>query len=267
MPVNDLQITGRGASLVSHDRSRWRRRHQRHRRHGAPAGPGLDLPASLEGLTVLDIGAWDGFFSFECERRGASRVVAADYYSWHGPGWGTKAGFQLAREALGSRVEDVDIDVMDLSPERVGTFDVVLFLGVLYHLRHPLSRARARGFRNRSSADPRNRRRHGRVPAASHGFLSGPRTEWRSDQLVGSERSGGSRNVDERGLSAGSNHEATAGRSVPRRSCRLPSPASKELRDAGLSSGPRRVPRRKPAHRFRNQREIKKPGASKRHRP
>ena len=98
----------------------------------------LDLPASLAGKTVLDVGAWDGFFSFECERRGAARVVAADYYSWHDTGWGTKAGFQLARQALGSRVEDVDIDVMDLSPERIGTFDVVLFLGVLYHLRHPL---------------------------------------------------------------------------------------------------------------------------------
>jgi tRNA (mo5U34)-methyltransferase len=98
----------------------------------------LDLPASLEGLSVLDIGAWDGFFSFECERRGAGRVVATDYYSWHGAGWGAKAGFELARKALGSRVEDVDIDVMDISPERLGTFDVVLFLGVLYHLRHPL---------------------------------------------------------------------------------------------------------------------------------
>jgi tRNA (mo5U34)-methyltransferase len=101
----------------------------------------LALPASLAGCSVLDIGAWDGFFSFEAERRGASRVVAADWYSWHGQGWGTghgKAGFELAREALGSRVEDVDIDLMDLSPERVGTFDVVLFLGVLYHLPHPL---------------------------------------------------------------------------------------------------------------------------------
>jgi tRNA (mo5U34)-methyltransferase len=98
----------------------------------------LDLPASLAGRTVLDVGAWDGFFSFEAERRGASRVVAADYYSWHGPGWGSKAGFNLARGVLGSRVEDVDIDVMDLSPERVGTFDVVLLLGVLYHLQHPL---------------------------------------------------------------------------------------------------------------------------------
>jgi tRNA (mo5U34)-methyltransferase len=97
----------------------------------------VHLPDSLAGLSVLDIGAWDGFFSFECERRGAARVVAADYYSWHGGGWGTKAGFNLARQALGSRVEDVDIDVMDLSSERVGVFDVVLFLGVLYHLRHP----------------------------------------------------------------------------------------------------------------------------------
>jgi len=58
-------------------------------------------------------------------------VVATDYYAWHGVGWGTgegKAAFQLAREVLGSRVEDVDVDVMDLSPERVGSFNVVLFL-------------------------------------------------------------------------------------------------------------------------------------------
>ena len=115
---------------------------------GGVVTPGIDdspvrlarvqLPPSLEGKTVLDIGAWDGFFSFECERRGAARVVAADHFSWHGPGWGTKAGYTLAHQALGSRVEDVDIDVMDLSPDRIGTFDVVLFLGVLYHLRHPL---------------------------------------------------------------------------------------------------------------------------------
>ena len=99
------------------------------------------LPESLSGQSVLDIGAWDGFFSFEAERRRASRVVAADYYAWHGVGWGTgegKAAFQLAREVLGSRVEDVDVDVMDLSPERVGSFNVVLFLGVLYHLPNPL---------------------------------------------------------------------------------------------------------------------------------
>jgi tRNA (mo5U34)-methyltransferase len=101
----------------------------------------VQLPQNLSGRSVLDVGAWDGFFSFEAERRGAARVVASDYYSWHGTGWGTgqgKAGFELAREALDSGVSDVDVDVLDLSPERVGTFDVVLFLGVLYHLPNPL---------------------------------------------------------------------------------------------------------------------------------
>jgi tRNA (mo5U34)-methyltransferase len=102
----------------------------------------IDLPASLTGKSVLDIGAWDGFFSFEAERRGAARVVASDYYAWHGVGWGTgegKAGFDLARRTLQSRVEDVSVDLMDLSPEQVGTFDLVLFLGVLYHVRNPLA--------------------------------------------------------------------------------------------------------------------------------
>ena len=98
----------------------------------------LRLPARLDGLSVLDIGAWDGFYSFEAERRGAKRVQATDHFCWSGPGWGTKAGFELAHRAFGSKVESLDIDVMDLAPERVGTFDLVLFLGVLYHLRHPL---------------------------------------------------------------------------------------------------------------------------------
>ena len=98
----------------------------------------LDLPESFAGKTTLDIGAWDGFFSFEAERRGATRVLATDSYSWSGKGWGTQAGFNLAREALGSKVEDLTIDVMDLDPARTGQFDIVFFLGVLYHLRHPL---------------------------------------------------------------------------------------------------------------------------------
>ena len=98
----------------------------------------LRMPQDLSGRRVLDVGAWDGFFSFEAERRGAAKVVAADYYAWHGDTWSDKQGFELARRALGSKVEDVDLDVMDLAPERVGTFDLVLFLGVLYHLRHPL---------------------------------------------------------------------------------------------------------------------------------
>jgi tRNA (mo5U34)-methyltransferase len=100
---------------------------------------GLHLPDDLTGRSVLDVGAWDGFFSFECERRGAARVVAADSFAWGDRNWSSKEGFELARRALGSRVEDVDVDVMELSPERVGTFDLVLFLGVLYHLREPLT--------------------------------------------------------------------------------------------------------------------------------
>jgi tRNA (mo5U34)-methyltransferase len=98
----------------------------------------LDLPRDLSGRSVLDIGAWDGFFSFEAERRGASRVLATDSYCWSGQGWGTKEGFLTASRILGSRADDLEIDVMDLSPDRIGTFDLVLFVGVLYHMRHPL---------------------------------------------------------------------------------------------------------------------------------
>ncbi len=94
------------------------------------------LPESLSGKTVLDVGAWDGFYSFEAERRGARRVLATDWYVWHQPHFG-KQGFLTARRLLGSRVEDLDVDVPDVSPETVGVFDVVLFLGVLYHLSDP----------------------------------------------------------------------------------------------------------------------------------
>jgi tRNA (mo5U34)-methyltransferase len=99
----------------------------------------MGIAERLEGRSVLDIGAWDGFWSFEAERRGANRVLATDSYSWSGAGWGTKDGFNLAREALGSSVESLEIDVLDLDPARVGTFDLVLFLGVLYHLRDPIT--------------------------------------------------------------------------------------------------------------------------------
>lgn len=97
----------------------------------------IRLPDRLDGLSVLDVGAWDGYFSFEVERRGASRVLAADSYCWSGKDGCTQDGFNLARQALRSKVEDVEIEVLDLCPDRVGTFDVVLFLGVLYHMKHP----------------------------------------------------------------------------------------------------------------------------------
>jgi tRNA (mo5U34)-methyltransferase len=87
---------------------------------------------------VLDVGAWDGYYSFEAERRGGD-VLATDHFCWSGPGWGTKRGFDLAHEVLGSKVESLDIDPMDFTPETLGgTFDVVLLLGVLYHVKSPI---------------------------------------------------------------------------------------------------------------------------------
>jgi tRNA (mo5U34)-methyltransferase len=128
----------------------------------------LQLP-DLRGRTVLDIGAWDGFHSFAAERLGAKRVVALDHHVWsidrdaleayraerrrrrrpieHPEGrpgvWRPdtlpgKRGFDVAHEALGSHVEPVVADFMKADLAELGTFDIVLFLGVLYHLRHPL---------------------------------------------------------------------------------------------------------------------------------
>ena len=87
------------------------------------------VPQDLRGKRVLDIGAWDGWFSFEMEKRGAS-VVAVDSVQ--------SERFLVARDLLNSKVEFVLSDVYDLSPADLGRFDVVLFLGVLYHLKHPL---------------------------------------------------------------------------------------------------------------------------------
>ncbi|MBI5305819.1 MAG: DUF1698 domain-containing protein [Chloroflexi bacterium] len=92
----------------------------------------LQFPDSFEGLTVLDIGAWDGFFSFEAERRGAKRVVALDVDP------PDTHGFAIAKELLDSRVEFVRGNVYDLSAEVHGNFDIVFFFGVFYHLRYPL---------------------------------------------------------------------------------------------------------------------------------
>jgi tRNA (mo5U34)-methyltransferase len=87
------------------------------------------LEQDLRGKRVLDVGAWDGWFSFECERRGAE-VVAVDCVELE--------TFLEARRLLGSRVDYRTLDVSELSAKRLGRFDIVLFFGVLYHLRHPL---------------------------------------------------------------------------------------------------------------------------------
>jgi tRNA (mo5U34)-methyltransferase len=102
----------------------------------------LGLPPDLRGLSVLDVGAWDGFFSFEAERRGA-RVLATDSYCWTGQGIQDKGGFDLAKTALNSRVEERILRVEDIPNAGLEQFDIVLFLGVLYHAPDPLGYLRA----------------------------------------------------------------------------------------------------------------------------
>ncbi len=127
----------------------------------------MQLP-DLRGKSVLDIGGWDGYFAFEAERRGAARVAVVDHYMWSmdSPGqqaywrrcmaegvtprpyhetefWHPdtlpgKQGFDLAREALGSSAEPIVADFMTTDLAALGTWDVVLYLGVLYHMEEPL---------------------------------------------------------------------------------------------------------------------------------
>lgn len=95
----------------------------------------LDLPADCQGMRALDLGARDGFFAFELERRGAD-VVAVDYMPLAG------SGFAVAAELLDSRVTYLQRNLYDLTAAELGTFDTVLFLGLLYHLPDPLGALR-----------------------------------------------------------------------------------------------------------------------------
>jgi tRNA (mo5U34)-methyltransferase len=91
------------------------------------------VPRDLAGQSVLDIGCNGGFYSFEMKRRGAARVVGVD----HDPVYLAQARF--AREKLELDVEFLEGDVYDIDRVVGGEqFDHVVFMGVLYHLRHPL---------------------------------------------------------------------------------------------------------------------------------
>lgn len=92
----------------------------------------LGLPGTMTGMRALDIGCSDGYFAFEMEKRGAD-VLAIDFVPED------YTGFATARRILASRVVYRMDNVYNLSPEKYGTFDVVLFMGVLYHLRKPLA--------------------------------------------------------------------------------------------------------------------------------
>jgi tRNA (mo5U34)-methyltransferase len=128
-----------------------------------------DVIPDVTGRSVLDIGAWDGKFSFLAEQAGASRVVALDHYAWgvdfvaRGAYWeecirnGTlpdqsrdetdfwrpdlpgRRGFEFAAAALDSKVEPFVGDFQKVDLDELGQFDVVLYLGVLYHMKEPLT--------------------------------------------------------------------------------------------------------------------------------
>ena len=89
----------------------------------------FELPSDLSNKRVLDIGCWDGFYGFEAESRGAA-VTAVDCFS--------PETFFFAREARQSQAKFMELNVYELSADLHGSFDIVFFQGVLYHLQHPL---------------------------------------------------------------------------------------------------------------------------------
>lgn len=92
---------------------------------------------NFQGRTVLDVGAWNGYYSFAAKRRGAARVLATDSFTWTHPRFRGQETFELAREELGLEIESLLIDPTQISPQ-IGVFDIVLFLGVFYHLFDPI---------------------------------------------------------------------------------------------------------------------------------
>jgi tRNA (mo5U34)-methyltransferase len=91
----------------------------------------LGLPLNCAGMRVLDLGARDGFFSFEMEKRQAD-VLAVDYTL------PTVTGFSVVANILNSRVPYKVDNIYALSAEKYGKFDIVLCLGLIYHLRNPM---------------------------------------------------------------------------------------------------------------------------------
>jgi tRNA (mo5U34)-methyltransferase len=107
------------------------------------------LPERMDGMRALDVGTWDGFWAFEMERRGAD-VIALDLDDERDLDWPPRrrpksfpesprgAGFRLAKELLGSKVERVNLSIYHATPEELGQFDFVFCGSVLIHLRDQL---------------------------------------------------------------------------------------------------------------------------------
>jgi len=101
-----------------------------------------EIPSDLSGKSVLDVGTRDGGFAFECEKRNAKRVLAFDLFPEDNVG--KKIGedifieaIKICKEVLDSKVEVKKLDLYDVD-QLDEKFDVVLFLGVIYHLYNPL---------------------------------------------------------------------------------------------------------------------------------
>jgi tRNA (mo5U34)-methyltransferase len=121
-------------------------------RHALPLMPFPDV----RGKRCLDIGTWDGFYAFEMERRGATEVVAIDVPDLSDMDYPPairddatldlsqsnnkprSAGFRLLHELFESKVEWKGLNIYDLTPAIVGTFDVVILGSLLVHLRDPV---------------------------------------------------------------------------------------------------------------------------------
>src|SRR3954452_1522086 len=109
------------------------------------------IPERLDGLRVLEVGTWDGFWAFELERRGAAEVVALDLDDERDLDWPPRRrptafpdeprgkGFALARELLGSGVDRRNLSIYSATPDELdGPFDLVFCGSVLIHLRDQL---------------------------------------------------------------------------------------------------------------------------------
>lgn len=105
------------------------------------AGADIYYGMGVKGQSVLDVGAFDGFNSFAAERRGAARVVAADWWVWRddAPCGNRIESFRFARRVLGSNVEQRIIDIPQMNVATMGQFDHVGFNGIIYHIRNPFS--------------------------------------------------------------------------------------------------------------------------------
>lgn len=99
------------------------------------------LPEDMTGMRVLDVGAWDGYWTFEALKRGADYLRAIDDFSntiHEGERRGWKQ-FDLCKTALGyqHRCDRLEMSVYDVDKHHQ-RYDVIFFFGVLYHLKHPL---------------------------------------------------------------------------------------------------------------------------------